>query len=220
MSNFDIINASHHYELGKEPPLDRSGPNLPYSSCDQPNSDLICRLAMAHKRDWGVMGMTYMWAHFKAFDKSINMVPSDLDYMFLTNPTLLSGQCGAKYFCICPLSQTNLKISHPTFWQWEGKNNVDFLCVFLRICLAGIAVWEEIPIVWGHGIRPVIRSIHPIHITDSLQNQKFPTIWSVLDLLRSSTYSVPGLLQEWSRPGLFYAMEYNICCKTYSVPLE
>ena len=33
---------------------------------------------------------------------------------------------------------------------------------------------------------------------------------SVLGLLRNSAYSVPGLLQEWSRPALFYFTEWNM----------
>ena len=35
----------------------------------------------------------------------------------------------------------------------------------------------------------------------------------VLGLLRSGTYCIPGPLQEWSRPFIFYSMEYNRCCR-------
>ena len=75
--------------------------------------------------------------------------------------------------------------------QWSGK--MERYINFRARC-----AWKQRPTMM-HWTTTFRRHVDHVWILRALQ--------TVLGLLRSSIYSVPGLLQEWSRPGLLYSME-------------
>ena len=103
------------------------------------------------------------------------------------------------------------------FQQFAGINTVMYYSAKI-ITMAGVsskslAIWLSAAVasmnfVWTiPGMLLVERVGRRKLLLVSLMGEKTNPFQPVMGLLRISTYSVPGLLQEWSRPALFYSME-------------